>query len=67
MGILVLVGGSLTLIYKQYRRYEAENRELPYSSTVLPVTYAMSSAMAGTFVSEIGILACFEWLGIDVM
>ena len=51
MAVLAIVGGSLTFIYKQYRRYEAENRDLPYSSTVLPVTYAMSSAMVGTFVS----------------
>lgn len=51
MAVLAIIGGSLTFVYKQYRRYEAENRELPYSSTVLPVTYAMSSAMVGTFVS----------------
>lgn len=49
MGILAMVGGGLTFTYRHFRRREAEGRELPYTDTVLPVTYAMASAMVGTF------------------
>ena len=49
MGILSIVGGGLIFTYRHFRRREAEGRELPHTDTVLPVTYAMSSAMVGTF------------------
>ncbi len=49
MGVLAIVGGFLTMTYRHYRKREAEGHELPYADTVLPVTYAMASAMIGTF------------------
>ena len=52
MGVLSVVGGLLTLTYQHYRKHEAEGRDLPYADTVLPITYAMPSAMVGTFVSD---------------
>jgi hypothetical protein len=42
----------LQLTYRQFRYYESLGRSLPYSSTVLPITYAMFSALVGTFVSH---------------
>ncbi len=49
MGVLVVVGGGLIFTYRHYRKRMVEGRELPHTDTVLPVTYAMTSAMVGTF------------------
>ena len=52
MGVLAVVGAGLTLLYRHYRKREAEGEEPPYLHTVLPVSYAMASAMVGTFVRD---------------
>lgn len=51
MSVLAVVGAGLTLLYRNYRKREAAGEEPPYLHTVLPVSYAMASAMIGTFVS----------------
>ncbi|GAB5032284.1 magnesium transporter nipa3-like [Nannochloropsis oceanica] len=49
MGVLVVIGGGLIFIYRHYKKRKVEGRELSHTDTVLPVTYAMTSAMIGTF------------------
>lgn len=52
LGSIFIVCCILQLTYQQYRYYEAQEKPLPLASTVLPVSYAMLSALVGTYVSN---------------